>query len=363
MPETPDFPPANQSVDPTDIDIETLLQSLRRKEGSWVEWGNQCQSLQKAGYTPQTIFEQTGFEPIHQNQIIVAAQVYASILSLGLSDITQTHFGRKGSDILYELRVLTQAERAAAAELVVERSLNLDEAKELVKALKAVSRLPDLPAGFTREPGDAVAYQCWRLARQQSDLQERSRLIARGLRFATSASARKAIEQLLTDFTVTPATPAPKLPIYRLETDEHLPRILPVVGKLPLTRSDLQAVPLIEEIAPFGMVQATGPSAWVAVPGWQVILAAEDPIALLSDSQSLPVPLPGLPEEVLLIIDRAERNWDPRHYFLIDQTHQLQIYCAETQPESTILGRLLVVMRAKKILDENYTKELWQLDE
>jgi len=32
--------------------------------------GGTCQQLQKAGYTPQGIFEETGFEPIQQNQII-----------------------------------------------------------------------------------------------------------------------------------------------------------------------------------------------------------------------------------------------------------------------------------------------------
>ena len=54
------------------INAEELLRSLRQKEGTWVEWGKACQQLQKAGYNPQRIFEETGFEPIQQNQIIVA---------------------------------------------------------------------------------------------------------------------------------------------------------------------------------------------------------------------------------------------------------------------------------------------------
>ena len=58
-----------------------LIRRLRQKEGSWVEWGNACATLQKAGYTSQQIFEETGFEPIQQNQVIVGSQVYTSLIN------------------------------------------------------------------------------------------------------------------------------------------------------------------------------------------------------------------------------------------------------------------------------------------
>lgn len=347
----------------TKVDFEDLLRSLRRKEGSWVEWGKACQILQKAGYDPQKIFEETGFEPIQQNQIIVAFQVYNSILSAGVADEVKEYFGFKGSDVLYEFRILTQPERAALATLAFEKKLDMDEAHEAAKAVKDFSRLSSKPEGFTDNPGDAIAYQVWKLARQKSDLQERSRLIARGLRFAHSETARKKVEQLLTDFTVTPAKPAPTLPLYRIEENEELPRILPVVGKLPLTRSDLQAVPLIEEIEPFRMVKFSGTGAWVTVPGWQVILAAEDPVVILGQSDVLPVPLPGAAEEVLIVVDRAEREWNSHRFFVVDQAGQLQIQWFEEKTELDILGQVILVMRPKKILDENYTKEIWQIDE
>lgn len=346
-----------------EVDVEGLLKALRRKEGNWVAWGQACQTLQKVGYSPQAIFEETGFEPTQQNQIIVAAQVYASILAAGGSEAAKNHFGHKGSDILYELRILSQADRAAVAELVLAKNLDMDEAHEVAKAVKDFSRLGNVPEGFTTAPGDAIAYQAWKLARQKSDLQERSRLIARGLKFVQSDSARKKIEQLLTDFTVTPATPAPRLPVYRLEASEELPRILPVVGKLPLSKADLQAVPLIEETAPFGIVHFTGTGAWVPVPGWQVILTAEDPVVIVAQSDQLPVPLAGSPEEVLLVIDRAQRDWSNDRYFVVEQADQLNIQWFDQPPQVPLLGQLVLVMRPKKVLDEDYTKELWQIDE
>lgn len=353
---------SNPNFQPT-IDPETLIRSLRRKEGSWVEWGQACQALQKAGYSPQTIFEETGFEPTHQNQVIVAAQVYANLVTAGAPEALKMHFQQKGSDILYELRILNQTERAAVAELVLQKGLNLDEAHEAVKAVKEFSRLGKRPEHFTAHPGDAIAYQSWKLARQQADLQARSRLIARGLRFAHSDSARQQVEQLLTDFTVVAKTPAPRLPVYRLEAAEELPRILPVVGKLPLTKADLQAVPIVEPVEPFGMVQFAGEGAWVPVPGWQVILAAEDPVVLMSQSDALPTPLEGATETVLVVVDRAERNWQIDRYFLVEEAEQLQIQWFDQAPTQPLLGQVVLIMRPKKVLDEDYTRELWQIDE
>ncbi len=342
---------------------DELLFSLRRKQGSWVEWGQACQTLQKSGYTPQAIFEATGFEPIHQNQIIVASQVYDTILKAGVSDAARSHFGAKASDILYELRILTQSERAAAAELILEKDLDTDDAHEVARALKDFSRLTKLPEGFTTHPGDAVAFHAWRSAKEKSDLQERSRLIARGLKFAHSTTARRTIESLLTDFAVTPKRPAPRLPLYRLESDEQLPRILPVAGKLPLTVADLHAVPMIEETGAFALVQFSGTGAWMTVPGWQVIRSADDPVAVLCDSDRLPTPLEGASEEVILVLDRAQRGWDADSYFAIAQGEHLTLQWFEEAPTVALLGRVVLVMRPRKMLDEGYSTELWQLDE
>ncbi|NDJ16006.1 RuBisCO accumulation factor 1 [Myxacorys almedinensis] len=343
--------------------VAELLQSLRRKEGKWVEWAHACQTLQKAGYSPQAIFEETGFEPIQQNQIVVASQVYDTLLAVGVSDAVKEFFGQRSSDILYELRILTQRDRASAAELVFAHKLDADEVHEVARALKDFSRFGTPPDEFTTHPGDGVAYQAWKAAKQKTDLQERSRLIARGLKFAHSATARQAVEKLLTDFTVTPSRPAPRLPLYRLESDEELPRIVPVVGKLPLTKADLDAVPMVEEVGAFHLVQFSGIGAWVTLPGWQVVRTADDPIALLCDSDKLPNPPSGVAEEVVVVIDRAQRDWQADSYFLMAEDDQLRLRWFEEAPEVALLGRVVLVMRPKKVLDEDYTKELWQIDE
>jgi Rubisco Assembly chaperone C-terminal domain/Rubisco accumulation factor 1 alpha helical domain/Rubisco accumulation factor 1 helix turn helix domain len=345
------------------VDVDSILQGLRRKEGNWVEWGQACQTLQKSGLSQQEIFEATGFEPIHQNQITVAAQVYETILKVGVSDGTRSHYGHRGSDILYELRILTQADRAATAEFILDQKLDADDAREIARAVKDYSRLSSPPEAFTSHPGDAVAYQAWKAARQKSDLQERSRLIARGLRFAASEPARKAIEQLLTDFSVSPSYKAPRMPVYRLDSDEELPRILPVVGKFPLTKSDLNAVPLTEETGVFQLVQFTGTGAWITLPGWQVIRSAMDAVVFLCQSDQLPNPLPGAPQEVVVVVDRAQREWNLESYFLVAEDEQLQLRWFDEAPAIALLGRLILVMRPKKVLEEGYTKEQLSRDQ
>ncbi|NJR48448.1 MAG: hypothetical protein HC780_01710 [Leptolyngbyaceae cyanobacterium CSU_1_3] len=364
MTDTPqDLPKSETEAASRNAEIAALLQSLRRKEGSWVEWGRACQTLQKEGYSAQVIFEATGFEPIQQNQIMVASQVYTSIVSTGVSEAVQGHYDRKGSDVLYELRILTQTERAAAAEFAFDKQLDLDEAKEVARAIKDYARFGKPPDDFTSHPGDAIALQVWKNARQKSDLQERSRLIAKGLRFVCSDTARRKIEQLLTDFSVLPTRAAPRLPVYRLESDEELPRILPVVGKLPLTKADLQVVPLLEETGAFQLVHFSGTGAWIPLPGWQVIRSSEDPVVLLCDSDRLPLPPGEKIEEMVVVVDRAQRVWNDSSYFVVADDEQLQIRWFEEPPEMPLLGRVVVTMRPKQILDVGYAKELLSREE
>lgn len=359
------FRPPTEAIAATEgIDREALLLQLRRKEGAWVDWGMACQQLKAVGMDPQAVFEATGFEPIHQNQIMVAAQVYRTLIEGEVPEAVLNYFEQRGSEVLYELRVLSGRDRCLGAIAAMDKGLDLDDVREMAKAAKEFSYMKVLPEDFEDSPGDATAYQYWRLARQKSDLQERSRLIARGLRFVDSATARRRIEQLLTDFAVVPTKAAPRLPSFRLESAEDLPRIVPVVGKMPLVTDDFRAVPLIEPEGTFEMVRFSGTGAWVAVPNWQVLMNAEDPVGVLCDSSDLPDADPDAPlEETLLILDRAARQWTEDSYFAVDREGHLAIEWFESPPGVTLLGRVLVSLRPHRIFDQNFARELWHVDE
>ena len=340
-----------------------LLRSLLRKEGTWVDWGKACQQLQKAGYPTQTIFEQTGFQASQQNLIAVAAQVYDSLVKAGTPEEVLAYFRGPKSDILYEFRILNQEQRAAVAELAYLKKLEATEAHDLAKAIQEFSRSSQPPTGFTSHPGDAIAYQCWKRARQKKDLQERSRLIAQGLKFAHSQSAREAIEKLLSDFTVVPSRTAPLMPIYRLESEQELPYLVPVAGSLPLTKQALDAVSPLEIEEPFRVVKVSGSAAVVPLPGWQAILKAQDPVAIFCQSDRLPNPLTDKQEEMLVVVDRAAKEWDVNSYFLIEKEEKLEFQWFEASPNTTLLGQVILILRPKNILDENNIIEPWQMDD
>jgi Rubisco accumulation factor 1 alpha helical domain/Rubisco Assembly chaperone C-terminal domain/Rubisco accumulation factor 1 helix turn helix domain len=342
------------------FDIEAALLRLRRKEGNWVEWGQSCQQLQKSGYTPQQIFEASGFEPIHQNQLTVAAQVYGSMLEIGVQSATEAHYGKVGSDSLYELRVLSKKDRAAVADFLVDRNLNSDGAKEVAKAAKDYADLRRLPEGFTDHPGDAVAYQYWRYASQQNDLMEKTRLVARGLMFAHSNTARQQVEKLLGSLNVNKRA-NPKLPLYRLESDEELPRFLPVAGKLPLTTAAVAEIPPATVVGAFSLVSTTW-NRWVGLPGWQTVTGAIDPIVLFTANHAL-IQDADATEELLMLIDRGIQEWDEFKYLAIDRAGEVVIEWFETAPTEPIIGQLLLVLRPKRMLTTGNRHDLWQSEE
>jgi len=355
-----DFNPSSGEIN---IDAERLLLLLRQKQENWISWGGACQQLQKVGYTPQVIFEATGFEPIQQNQIIVATQVYANIVSAGAAGAVLDRFQRTGSDILYELRILTQSERLIAAEFIVARSLDSTAANEVAKAMKDFSRLGKLPEGFTRTAGDMVAYQYWKLAKQQTNVQERSRLIVRGLMFAETQSAREKIEQILTGTDATSQAKAPILPIHRLEAEEELPRLVPLAGSLigstPLRLETWQQTPSITAQGIFGVSQLTTTQEVVTLPGWSTLRKAVDPVAIMTQND-----LPnGKQESVLLVIDRAAREWNQYSHFLFLEGEEILMGWFKEPPTQLLLGQLILMLRPKYMIERAAEVDGWELED
>ncbi|MBE9043509.1 hypothetical protein IQ255_03645 [Pleurocapsales cyanobacterium LEGE 10410] len=341
---------------------QELMRSLLHKEGTWVEWGQTCQKLQQAGYSTQQIFEDTGFQNSQQNLVIVAAQVFDNLVEANVAPEILAYFKGPRSDVLYEFRVLNQKQRVDASLLAYDKRIDVDGAHLVAKAIKDVSRMSQLPEAFTEHPGDWVAYLSWKRAKSQKDLQQRSRLIAQGLKFAHSATARSAIEQLLSDFSVVKSVAEPLLPIYRLEVEEELPRIVPLAGSYPLNSQEIVAVDRVDIQQPFSQITVDR-GTYVPIPGWQVVLKAEDPVAYLCPSDLLPKFLGGKVEEVLVILDRASKNWDVNSYFVVEIEGKLELRWFETEPQEPIVGQLVLILRPKKILDEGNLTQPWQMDD
>jgi hypothetical protein len=347
----------------SETEKQEIMRSLLEKQGSWVEWGQNCQKLQKAGLKPSEIFEQTGFQASQQNSIIVASQVYESLVLEKATKELLDYYRGPYSDVLYEFRILNQKQRLDAAKLAREKKLDADSAKIVAKAIKEFSFLAQTPSGFSFEAGDAVAYQYWKTARQKKSLSDRARLIAEGLKFANSSTAREEIEKLLTDFTVTPTYKAPLLPVYRLEAEDALPCILPLVGTFPLSKQELATVSPVAREDPFRVVESPKNTKLVPLPGWQAILKAKDPVAMFCQTAQLPKSIAGKSELVLVVIDRGIKTWDRNSYFLVEKEGNLEFNWFSEPPKWEILAQFILVLRPKKILDENNLTEPWQMDD
>ncbi len=344
-------------------EAQDLLKSLLHKEGSWVDWGQICTKLQQGGYGAETIFSESGLQKVQQNLVMVASQVYASLTQEEVSEDLLSYFRGPKSDVLYELRILSQTQRAIAAEEAYRLKLTAAEAKELAKAFQAFGYLSQLPEGFVHHPGDAVAYQCWKLARQKKDLGDRTRLIAKGLRFAHSDSARAAVEKLLTDLAVIPTQKAPLVPLYRQEADQESTRLIPVVGQLPLSPDTLQTVAPLPAPDAFGVVSYEGSGAIAPVPQWQAVLTAIDPIALSATAQDVSDTLPRPHESVLIVADRGQCQWQANTYWLVEQEGTVVVQWLPEDGQTKILGQVLLVIRPSRIFDENNLREPWQMDD
>ena len=346
----------------SEAEAKEMMRSLLHKEGNWVTWGQTCHKLQKAGYSSQQIFEDTGFQNSQQNLVIVASQVYENLVRDGVAPEVLEYFQGPRSDVLHEFRLLNQTQRVDAANLAYDKRLDIDGAHLVTKAMRDVSRISQLPESFTNHPGDWVAYLSWKRAQSQKDLQQRARLIAQGLKFAHSASAREAIEKLLSDFNVVKSASEPLLPLYRLETEDELPRIVPLAGTYPVGSQDIAGVRQVEVQQPFGNIIAKD-GAYVPVPGWQVVLKAQDPITYFCQSDRLPKSLSGKVEKVLVMLDRANTAWNVNSYFVVEIDGKLEIKWFENEPAAKIVGQLVLILRPKKILDEGNLTQPWQMDD
>jgi hypothetical protein len=66
---------------------------------------------------------------------------------------------------------------------------------------------------------------------------------------------------------------------------------------------------------------------------------------------------------VLLVIDRVLAEWDVNNYYLVERDNSVSLQWFDSPPDVTILGQLVLILRAKNILDEKNITEPWQMDD
>jgi hypothetical protein len=112
-----------------------------------------------------------------------------------------------------------------------------------------------------------------------------------------------------------------------------------------------------------GVTALSGEGQWAALPGWHMICAATDPIAIPCTREDLPQAESLANEPLLLVVDRADTQWYLHSYFLVTQGDGLGVQWFEQAPNQEILGKLILILRPKRIVDEGAIAQSWQLEE
>jgi hypothetical protein len=56
-------------------------------------------------------------------------------------------------------------------------------------------------------------------------------------------------------------------------------------------------------------------------------------------------------------------EWDVNNYYLVERDNSVSLQWFDSPPDVTILGQLVLILRAKNILDEKNITEPWQMDD
>ncbi|KAB2628117.1 rubisco accumulation factor 1 [Pyrus ussuriensis x Pyrus communis] len=106
------------------LDANGRLEILANSLGLWFEYAPLIPSLTQEGFTPLTIEEITSISSVEQNRLVVAAKVNDSLVQSNTDLEIVSEFDLGGFKLLYEIRLLSVQQRAAAAYFIIENKLD-----------------------------------------------------------------------------------------------------------------------------------------------------------------------------------------------------------------------------------------------
>ncbi|KAL2549157.1 Rubisco accumulation factor 2 [Forsythia ovata] len=265
------------------------MEVLINRMGLWYEYAPLIPSLTQEGFTPATLEEITGIASSEQNRLVVASQVRESLIESTDPD-TVSYFDPPGySELLYEIRLLNNQQRASAARFIIAQKFDGKETQELAKAMKDFPRRYGDRGweSFNRNlPGDCLGFMYFRQAQEHktaSSPELSKAALERALQVVESDKAKKRVEEELerkggegigegdvdSDVLV-------RVPVVRMAVGEVAESS--VVAILPVCKAEGREIEL--EAAPwecgmggeFGVLEAEkGWTRWVVLPGWEPV--------------------------------------------------------------------------------------------
>ncbi|XP_042493296.1 rubisco accumulation factor 1.1, chloroplastic-like [Macadamia integrifolia] len=281
------------------------LEVLQNRLGLWFEYALLIPSLYKEGFTPSSLEEATGISGVEQNSIVVAAQVRDSLVQSNFDPEIISFFDNGGAELLYEIRLLSAAQRAFAAAYIVQNRLDARGAQELARAMKDFPRRRGEQGweSFTyASPADCLSFMYFRQSREHRELSEqRKSTLERALEVAETENAKRRIldelelksdggEEREGELAVTTRVPVVRLKIGEVAEATSVV-VLPVCEAGEGERGVLEAPEECRSEGEFGVVVAEkGWKRWVVLPGWEPVvrLGKGGVVVAFADARVLP---------------------------------------------------------------------------
>ena len=382
-----------------ELDTNQMIMMLRQRAGHWFQLAKYIPALQKAGYIPDQIFDETGIENKEQVMWQTWLSTYASLkASKEFPNELLSYFESEysGSPCLSQINFLPSGKRDAAAEFIARREFTEEQARELVRAYEIRDGMAAIAKDFGKTPGECLAFKIWR------DIQELQRyegvdkaesMRDRGLKYAETDKSRGRLESATEMFRMEATGQVSNLaaakaanaenrlmavqPVssVRLDFEEIEFRPVAVVGPFSkLTTKAIKLAQVLEKVGTndpsniFKTFRPQGTSDWMAVPNWEALANSKEPIATFVGNTAKELPnvdgLSNKSEAAMLVIDRGSTSASPAHFYLLakkssvvlsgagdSETIAIQSGAEVLQMEKsgaslTVLGRVVVAIRA-----------------
>ncbi|KAG9138845.1 hypothetical protein Leryth_007479 [Lithospermum erythrorhizon] len=311
------------------LDANARLEILTNRLAAWFEYAPLIPSLLQEGFTSDILEEITGITGIEQNRLVVAAKVRETLVELNVDPQVLGFFDNGGAELLYEIRSLSNQQRAAAAKYFVEREFDGKKTGELAKAIKDFPKRRGDKGWESFDgllPGDCLAFMYYRQAQEHfivSSEEQRKAALQRAMEVVESESGRL---RVLEDIegkkdgakdAESEVEEIVRVPVVRMMVGEVAEANVVVI--FPVCKAGESEVSV--EDAPwecgtkgeFGVMEAEkGWARWVVLPGWEPVagLRRGGVVVEYKDARVLPwrVNRWSKEEPILVIADRGRKE-------------------------------------------------------
>ncbi|KAK1584597.1 hypothetical protein Q3G72_034319 [Acer saccharum] len=366
------------------LDTAGRLDVLANRLGLWFEYAPLITALYQEGFLAPSIEESTGISGVEQSRLVVAAQVRDSLVQSNTDPQVLAFFDTSGFELLYEIRLLSTTQRAAAARFVVENKLDAKGAQDLARAIKDFPRRRGDIAWEKFQyvlPGDCLSFMYYRQSREHANpSEERISALKLALDVAESEDAKNVITKELEgesggEETNDGVVDGVRVPVVRLKFGEVSEAsnvvVLPVCRAEEKEREVLEAPWECKSQGEFGVVVADkGWKSWVVLPGWELIygLSNGGVVVSFSDARVLPWKVNRWYEEeaILVVADRGRKEVaaDDGFYLVAVDGEGLKVERGSALKESGVeesLGTVVVVVRPpREVVDDQLNDEDWE---